>query len=210
MQNYPGLRAYLAACLYGIGEQGGEAAPVGRVSDIAFLERGFCRAIGAPQHAIAYLVAWLDEIGGGTRINHLRECVLGIGINLLVQLSVAQLHPLGRCPLLGRVCPRVGIMEIEHQLESRILDALSQLLHILYVLAGVRVLVAAAILAGIYEQPKTHGIHTLFLEKLKRRGDGRARVVKICGLGFLVLRKKRYVTTNKFLCASRSCRKSKS
>ena len=128
MDDNLGVGTLFATGLTGFLQQIYETVPVGsRRVGVAAVG---CCAICAPQHAIADLVACLDEIGSGTSSFQLTETVLGVFVNLVAQLFVVETLPCIGSPLFGGICPSVTIMEIKHELEACILDALAQFLHI--------------------------------------------------------------------------------
>ena len=111
-----GLRAYLAARPDGRGKKGGEAffGCLGAANGIITLPRAFI-ITRPPQHAVAYLVAGLYEVGGCPGRNHLLKHVARVIIETLVEGVAAEPTPCVGGELLGRVGPGVAVMEIEQQ-----------------------------------------------------------------------------------------------
>ena len=117
------VRTLLATGLTSLLQQIEEAVPVSvrRVGVTAVGSRSF----DAPHHAIRNLVTRLDVVGGGTSGLQLLQTVLGVGVNLFVELCVVEALPsIGR-PLLAGVCPRVAIVEVKHEGHALVLDALA-------------------------------------------------------------------------------------
>ena len=137
MQDNLGVGTHLATGLASLFQQIEEARPVGSTA-VGVATVGVVAAyigLGAPQHAVRYLVACLNHVRLGTSILQLLQTVLRVLIDLVGKVSIVQTFPAIGCPLLARIGPCVAIMEVEQEFQSCILDALAKCLDVGQVLA---------------------------------------------------------------------------
>ena len=121
------IRAHHAAGLGGRLQVFGEVGPCARAVVAAV---GIAVA-GGPEHAVGNLVARLDEVGLGTGLLQLVQARQGIVEERVGQLGgVGDLAPLRGSAVLPGVGPRVAVVEVEHELEARLLDARAESLDI--------------------------------------------------------------------------------
>ena len=78
-----------------------------------------------PQHAKADFVAYLNQIRCGASFREGFQRFLGVVVDVFISGSVHHLEDHGRVLLLG-VSPSVAVMEIEHEVEPGVLDALAE------------------------------------------------------------------------------------
>ena len=76
------------------------------------------------------------------------------------------------------VCPRVAIVEIKHEQEAGVLDALAKGLHIFEILTDVFVL----IVRGIDEESHAHRVPSLLFQKVEHICDSSPVLVEISGV----------------------------
>lgn len=203
VQDDLGLGTHLMTRLDSLLQQIAEPCPVGIAA-----HQGLPRAGGAgrsPQHAVTDLIAGLDERRNHAVILQLRQYILGIVIDPLIQLFVGQVLPVHWRPLLGRVGPCVAVMEVQHQVHAAVHDTLAQRLDILQVLAGVRVisgigicivLMQFLILRRIDEQAHAHGVHPLLVEPGNQVGDRFAGWSHVLCSSLLIFGQQGYVATH--------------
>ena len=179
----PGIGAFLAASLRGTLEIAGKDLPGSSVLSAAGRPDMTC----GPQHTIGNLIAYLDEVGSGSGCLHLFQALGGIVVEDGGQFACALAFPTVGQGLFAGVGPGVGIMEVEHQQESCLLDLLAQCLHIVEALHHTAFLVAVRGLGRVYEQAHAAAVPALALEEVEHVGDGLAVKVEIlCTLGLIV------------------------
>ena len=90
----------------------------------------------SPEHAIANLIANLNEVGRCSSCYQRLQAMFGISIHRIGQHFLWHILPTGRDILLYGICPSVRIMKVKHKSHSCIFDALaesrniSQILHL--------------------------------------------------------------------------------
>ena len=130
------------------------------------------------------------------------ECLLGIFVYLGVEFIVAECFPCLGSPLLGGVCPCVGVVEVEYEFESRFLDALAQRDYIVEILTGIGIVVG--IVGGIDKESHAHGVEFLLPEQVEGRACF-ALEVKILGILGFVVGEARYIAAHILLCLHSRC-----
>ena len=116
------------------------------------------------QHAPGNLIACLNKVGRDTSSLELFQAVLGVIVDIFLRLLLYNSKLIG-CALLAGVCPRIAIVEVEHQLQPGILDLLAQLFHIVEILSHALTFMRCWGAARVDKQPDTHSVHTLFFQE---------------------------------------------
>ena len=88
---------------------------------------------------------------GRQRVQHLGRVGLHLGCNRVGGGS-SGVVPALRNPLLAHIRPRVAVEDVEQEIHARILNALTQLLHVVQVLTSGQI----TILTGVHQQATTH------------------------------------------------------
>lgn len=125
MEDHARLGALLSADLRGAPQQTGKALPAGR-GRIGIASVGVALRRRSPQHTVADLVAWLDEVGRGPLGLQAAQHPARILRQRIGQSLIIEALPCPWRPLLGRVGPGVAIVEVEQETQARLLDALGQ------------------------------------------------------------------------------------
>ena len=112
MEDDARLGALLSADLRGAPQQTGKALPVG-LWRIGIASLGVALRLRSPQHAVADLVARLDEVGRGPLGLQAAQHPARILRQRVGQRLVVEALPCPWRPLLGRVGPGVAIVEVE-------------------------------------------------------------------------------------------------
>ena len=125
------IRTNLAAGCRSVAQEVPEPLPVlfGRGGETT-IRRRTSIYICAPQHAVRYLVTNLDEVGCRIGGYQCFQTLLGVSIDSIRQLLIVQRSPACGNPLVGRVCPGVGVVKIEHQSHSFGFDTLAEWQHV--------------------------------------------------------------------------------
>ena len=185
MEDDARLGALLSANLRGAPQQTGKALPVG-LWRIGIASLGVALRRRSPQHAVADLVARLDEVGRGPLGLQAAQHPARILRQRVGQSLVVEALPCPWRPLLGRVGPGIAIVEVEQETQARLLDALCQGHDIVQVLAHALPLVLCRGMGGLDEEAKAHGVHALAGEEGQGVVDGRTRLVVVfCPLGLV-------------------------
>ena len=88
----------------------------------------------SPEHAIADLITYLNEVGCGACCYHRLQTMFSICIHRIGQHFLWHILPTGRDILLNGISPGVRIMEIKHKCHSSIFDTLTEGLNISQIL----------------------------------------------------------------------------
>ena len=137
----------------------------------------------SPQHAETDLVARLNEVGRGSGSHQRFEAFLGVFVDRLIGRPAPNLPGVGNC-LLSGVCPRVAVVEVEHEQEACVLDALAELLDILQILHHTLV----RIVRGIDEESHAHRVPALLFQEFEHVCDGCPILVEILSVLLFKLR----------------------
>ncbi|MNI47907.1 hypothetical protein D3C73_1024480 [compost metagenome] len=112
-----------------------------------------------PQHTIVRLVAHLDPLGRHTVRFKGVQHIVGMIVNRCFECGEALAGPGGRFGLAARICPRVAVVEIDHNAEAHIFGAYSLFNHICFV---------GEINRRIDPDPQTDGVHPVIFEDLQQ------------------------------------------
>ena len=174
MQDDLCLRTFLTTSLACLFQQIDETVPVslgrGGVAAVVLVVLGLCFC--SPQHSVRDFIPRLNHVGSGSCSLHLLQTVLGVFVDFLVEFLVRERLPRSWCPLLGGISPGVAVVEVEHQLHTRLLDALTKLLHEVQILAHRLVVVVRR----INEQSYPHGVQSFLAEE----GEHIAYCLTVC------------------------------
>ena len=174
------------------------AGEVGKGAAVIVAAVGIAMACG-PEHSVGDFVAGLDEVGLGSGGLQCVERADGVVVEHLFEHGgVAAVPGRGRGVLRG-VGPRVAIVEVEHEFQSGLLDALSELDDVVEVLANALALVVFRGFRGIDEQPHAHAVPAFRAEKREQVVDGLPVGSQILGSVFFVLAEQRDVAAEEFL-----------
>ena len=134
----------------------------------------------APQHAETDFVARLNQIRRSPCRHQFLQTFLRILPDGLRRIPTIDIP--GRWNrLLTRIGPSVTIMEVEHEVEPGILDALTQFLHICQILADGLILPCR-----IHEESNANGIPSLLFHENEHVGNGFPIFIEIRGTLFLI------------------------
>ena len=94
------------------------------------------------------------------------------------------------------VCPRVAIVEIEHEQEAGVLDALAKGLHILQILHHTLV----RIVRGIDEESHAHRVPALLFQEVEHICDSSPVLIEIGGVLLFILQQHGDIASDVALC----------
>ena len=155
----------LAACL----EQTGEDVPVVATHRV--------NAPHGPVHAEGNLVTHLNRSGNHASGLESHQAMTGIAVDAVGQHFAVKSFPTFGRELLGRVGPRVAIVEIQHHLKATRLDGLAQVDDIVQILAHTLVMVPSGSILRVHKQAHTHHVPPLLTEQVIRIHRHTARIL---------------------------------
>ena len=120
-----------------------------------------------PQHAVCYLVSHLYQLRLSSCRLHPYQRRLGVGIHTVAQCIHGVSGPIVRNELLARVCPGVGVVEVEHQLHAFLLNLFAEFYHIVDVLTHTLALVRAQSLFRIHKEAHTDAVPSVLFEEVE-------------------------------------------
>ena len=152
-----------------------------------------------PKHTEADLIACLDEVRSRASVHQCLQTHFRVGIDVFECRGVYH-HELLWQLLLPRISPSVAVVEVEHELQACVLDALAEFLHVFQILAHALPFCLVSGQTGIHEESHAHGVQPLFLQEAQHVADFLAILVHVVCTMFFVGRQQGDVATHVFLC----------